>query len=170
MTTTESDKEDRIEKRKQEYWDYLDHIVHPSKYTKTARITQEEGSKKPEKSIEDMEEEEFDANARIRGELLDKRREETYLRYLLSRQKTTKSKITHADFLKENRERQEKKLDDTEVWKRGVEEEFSKQLVAERNAKFGTGEGMTKTQWEKHIRSKIEALVDERKERQRELT
>ena len=45
MTTTESDKEDIfdhiIEKQKQEYWDDLDHIIHPSK-RKGHIVTQEE--------------------------------------------------------------------------------------------------------------------------------
>ena len=149
-----------------------------------------------EKSIEDMQED-YDANARIRGEWLEKGREETYLRNLLSKQKTTKAKMTHADFLQKMRERQttkpkttnpnrpvkrdylhksecqarqEKKVDDTEVWKREVREEFDKKLVAERNAKFGKPEDFkSKTQWEKHIRSKIKALVDEREERKKEM-
>lgn len=137
------------------------------------------------------------ANARIRGELLEKGREISYLRNLLSKQKTTKLKMTHADFLQEIRERkpvpkietkpnrpikrdflhkskwqarQEKELDDTEVWKREVDEEFDKKLVAERNAKFGTGEGMTKTQWMKHIRNKIKEIEDEIKKQVPERT
>ena len=111
MTTIEKDKKDTfdhiLEKKKQEYWDFLDHLLHPSK-KKGHIVTQEEWERRQknarkehkenrllyysdlihgrvpdhEKSIEDMQKD-YDANARIRGELLEKEREITYLRNLL---------------------------------------------------------------------------------------
>jgi hypothetical protein len=178
--------------KKQERWDYLDNLVHPSK-KKGHIVTQEEWERRQkeakaeqkqnpllyysnkihgwvpddEKSIEDMQED-YDANARIRGERLEKHRDRMYLWSLLARQKKRKLKITHADFLEENQKRraeQEKKVDDTETWKREVDKEFDKKLVAERNTKYGKAEDFkSKTQWMKHIRSKIKALDDEIKE------
>ena len=137
-----------------------------------------------EKSIEDMQED-YDANARIMGERIEKRREENYLRNLLK--KTIKSKeqlaIEREKAIEKAKKRGlrvevffpelERKVDNREAWQREVGEEFHKKCEAERDAKYGKGitkgEGITKTQRIEEIRKKIKVLVDERKERKREV-
>src|SRR5215831_119740 len=206
MTTIEKDKKDTfdhtLEKKKQEYWNELDLTVHPSK-RKGLIVTQEgwerrqkeaktEQKQNPllyysniihgwvpddEKSIEDMQEG-YDANERIRGERIEKRREEDYLRNLLK--KTIKSKeqlaIEREKAIEKAKKRGlrvevffpelSKEVDNREAWQREVGEEFHKKCEAERDAKYGKGitkgEGITKTRRIKEIKKLIKALVDER--------